>query len=447
MGLWVARCLRNMESVLRTIDQTDARQAAPSPCAKLRGGTVNSLRTDVLRVHASIGATLVGFFVLAASSTALAQEKPRVVNVDCTQGETIARALTRGNESGPLLVLIRGTCNESVLIDRSDVTLRGESGFGGGIAGPDPVVSTVIITASRVAIEGLTVTGGRNGIEAVGAAGLAVRNATVQNTGRTGIVFISGASGLVDGCTIQFNPREGVTIAGAQGIVVNSVVSENRGGVVVIDGGSARIGFDNLLNSGGNTIRQNAANGISVAGGSSASIAMNQISGNGTNPAEPGRSGVSVIESVARIAGGNTISDNAAQGVATRSASVVIGDPAFGFPTVNTITGNGGGVSGFLGTSMVIRDAVISGNDGFGLVLSLRSNAQLFASTIENSRGDGIRVTLGSALFVSPPNTSVSGSAGWGLQCTDGESSVANTQLLTFSGNNVGGVSPGCTGF
>src|SRR5204863_4934888 len=155
MGLWVAQSLRTMESVLRTIDQTGARRAAPSSCAKLRGGTVNSLRTDVLRVHASIGATLVGFFVLAASSTALAQEKPRVVNVDCTQGETIAGALTRGNESRPLLVLIRGTCNESVLIDRSDVTLRGESGFGGGIAGPDPVVSTVIITASRVAIEGL----------------------------------------------------------------------------------------------------------------------------------------------------------------------------------------------------------------------------------------------------------------------------------------------------
>ena len=404
---------------------------------------MNSLRTDVLRAYAGLG----GLLLLAPTSTALAQEKPGVVNVDCTQGETISRALTRGNESGPLLVLVRGTCNESVLIDRSDVTLRGESGFDGGIAGPDPAVSTVTVTASRVAIEALTITGGRNGIEAVGAAGLAVRNATVQNTGRTGIVFISGASGVVDGCTIQLNPREGVTIAGAQGIVVNSVVSQNRGGVVVIDGGSARIGFDNLLNSAGNTIRQNAANGISVAGGSSASIAMNRISGNGTNPAEPGRSGVSVIESTARIAGGNTISDNAAQGVATRSAGVVIGDPAFGFPTVNTITGNEGGVSGFLGTSMVIRDAVISGNNGIGLVLSLRSNAQLISSAIENSRGDGVRLTLGSALFVSPPNTSVSGNAGWGLQCTDAESSVANTLLLTLSGNGLGGVSPGCTGF
>jgi len=408
---------------------------------------MNSLHTDVFYAHAGIGATLVGLFVLAASTTALAQEKPRVASVDCTQGETISKALTGGNDSRPLLVLVRGTCNESVLIDRSDVTLRGEGGFAGGIAGPDPAVSAVTVTANRVAIEGLTITGGRNGIEAVGAAGLAVRNATVQNTGRTGIVFISGASGVVDGCTIQLNPREGVTIAGAQGIVVNSVVSQNRGGVVVIDGGSARIGFDNFLNPAGNTISQNAASGISVGGGSSASIAMNRISGNGTNPAEPGRSGVSVVESVARIAGGNTISDNAAQGVATRSASVVIGDPAFGFPTVNTITGNEGGVSGFLGTSMVVRDAVISGNNGFGLVLSLRSNAQLFASTIQNSRGDGIRLTLGSALLVAPPTTDVSGNAGWGLQCTDAESSVVNTQLLTLSGNNIGGVSPGCTGF
>src|SRR5260221_4929403 len=51
-----------------------------------------------IRTHAGLGGMLGSLFVLAATSTALAQEQPREVNVDCTQGETIARALTRGNQ-------------------------------------------------------------------------------------------------------------------------------------------------------------------------------------------------------------------------------------------------------------------------------------------------------------------------------------------------------------
>jgi len=96
---------------------------------------------------------------------------------------------------------------------------------------------------------------------------------------------------------------------------------------------------------------------------------------------------------------------------------------------------------------MVVRDAVISGNSGVGLWLSLRSQAQLFGSTIQNNPGDGIRLLLGSALLILPPNTTVSGNTGFGLLCLDGESSVANTGLLSLSGNSLGDVSPGCTGF
>ncbi|HKA06895.1 MAG TPA: right-handed parallel beta-helix repeat-containing protein, partial [Gemmataceae bacterium] len=150
--------------------------------------------------------------------------------------------------------------------------------------------------------------------------------------------------------------------------------------------------------------------------------------------------------------GGNTISDNAGQGVGARSASVLIGDPNFGFSSVNTITGNGnvdapGGVFGFLGSSLVIRNAVISGNKGFGLGLSLKSDGQLSSSTIQNNSGDGIRLIFGSGLFIAQPNTVVSGNGGFGLQCTDGESSVVNALFLSLSGNGVGDVSGSCTGF
>ncbi|HEY6099750.1 MAG TPA: hypothetical protein VIW03_09990 [Anaeromyxobacter sp.] len=81
-----------------------------------------------------------------------------------------------------------------------------------------------------------------------------------------------------------------------------------------------------------------------------------------------------------------------------------------------------------------------------GLGLSLKSQGQLASSTIQGN-GDGIRLVFGSGLFVTQPSSSVSGNSGWGLQCTDGESSVINTGFLALSGNGAGGISPSCTAF
>src|SRR5262245_16317088 len=399
------------------------------------------------------------FLVLTAGSTAIAAEPIKTVYVDCANGESIVKALTLGDERKPMLIDGKGTCNESVIVRRNDVTLQGDPAAGGGVAGPDPSVDTIVVTGNRVTIDGLTITGGRNGITGNGAAGLTVRNTVVQASGRTGVLYTFGASGLIDACTIQLNPRDGVAIEAAQATIVNSIVTQNsRVGVIVTNGASARIGVDNRNAAAGNTISMNGSNGIHVTIGGSAFIAMNQITGNGTDPAGAlGRVGVNIISATADIIGGNTISGNAGQGVFARGASVLIGDPNFDFSSLNMITGNGninapGGVLGFLGSSVLIRNAVITGNKGFGLGLQLKSEAQLFSSTIQNNvavgpiPGDGIRLIFGSGLFISQPSTTVSGNAGFGLQCTDGESSVVNTGLL-ISGNVLGNISGSCTGF
>ena len=414
-----------------------------------------------MNVRDKLGRILVAtILLLAAASTVVAAEPTKTVDVDCANGETIAKALTVGDERKPLLIVVKGTCNESVTIARSDVKLQGDHAAGGGVAGPDPSLDTITVTSNRVTIEGLTITGGRNGIAGNGAAGLTVRNAVVQTTGRTGIVYTFGASGLVDACTIQLNPRDGVAIEAAQATIVSSTVTQNaRVGVLVTNSASARIGVDNRNAAAGNTISMNGSNGIHVSIGGSAFIAMNQITGNGTDPAGAlGRVGVNVVSATADLVGGNAISGNAGQGINARSASVLIGNPNFDFTSVNTITGNGnvnapGGVFGFLGSSIVIRNAVVTGNAGFGWGLSLKSDGQLFSSSIQNNlpvgsiTGDGIRLIFGSGLIVSQPNTFISGNAGFGLQCTDGESSVVNTGFLLLSGNGRGDVSAGCTGF
>jgi parallel beta-helix repeat protein len=424
-----------------------------------------------MNVLASRAGILASILTGLGISTAVVAEPTKKVTVDCTRGETIAKALAQGNESQPLLVMVRGTCNESVLIDRDDVALRGEAGLGGAINGPDSTVDTLTVSANRVTIEDLSIGGGRNGIMGISAGGLNVRNTTVQSTGRTGIIYASGSSGVVEGCTVRLNPRDGVTVDRATAIIINSDVSQNlRGGIFVGTGGSARIGID-LHNLGaGNSINQNGATGVTIVDGGNALMGMNQINGNGTDPTSTaGRFGIFVGRANADIVGGNTISGNAGQGIFAGSSNLVIGNTAVGLSSVNTITGNGsaaspGGVFAFLGSAVVIRDAVVSGNNGPGLAFSLRSHGQIFSSTIQDNLnigtcppmpggfcnpGDGIRLIFGSALLPSTPTTVVSGNAGFGISCTDGESSVLNTGLpaLSISGNALGDVAGSCTGF
>jgi parallel beta-helix repeat protein len=253
------------------------------------------------------------------------------------------------------------------------------------------------------------------------------------------------------------NPRDGVAIDSATGVVVNSQVSQNgRMGVGVFNSGSGRIGIDSANNAGGNVISANAVNGVHIVFGSSAVVATNRIMGNGTG--NPTGAGINLTSASADIAGGNTISGNTGTGINLRASSAVIGDPNFApITTVNTVTGNGnpqaqGGISGFLGSSISIRDAVITGNAIAGIVLTTRSSLQIASTTIQNNlatlpgTGDGIRVTLGSALLAQTPNGSITGNAGFGVACTDGESSVVNTVFLGI-GPNASGTVSGCTGF
>jgi hypothetical protein len=408
------------------------------------------MKTEIRR--AAILAAVVSSLL---SSPLGAADAAKAVLVDCSNGKTLASAL----EKGALLLVVRGVCGEHVTIDRNDVTLRGEPGA--AILGPDGSLDVVTVTASRVAIENLVVSGGKNGVVANGATGLAIRGSTVQSTGRTGVILLASSSAVIDGSTVQSNPRDGVSVDGAQATLINSTVRQNaRIGVFVGTGGAARIGVDNANNAGGNTITQNGSSGIALSTSAGAIIGNNAITFNGADlAATTGRNGIAIVAATADIVGSNTISDNTGQGIFMRGASVQIGNPSFPFPTVNTISNNGdaasaGGVFAFLGSTVVVRDAVITGNRGFGLGFTARSQGQVFNSQFNNNvaagfnLGDGVRVALGSAVLFNAPPSVASGNAGAGVFCTDLESSVqilANT-LDVSMGNATGGV-VNCTGF
>jgi parallel beta-helix repeat protein len=383
-----------------------------------------------------------------------AQAQGFVKKVNCTKGQTITRAL-QGLDFIPITIQIKGTCNENVEIVRDDVTLIPDP-LGGTVIGLDPNVPTINVGAFRTVIDGLTISGGANGILVRG--GATIRNCTVQNTGASGISFFHGGNGTVDHCTVQSSGGFGVSVEGGSATVINSTISSNtNAGISVAVSGSARIGVTDRNQYAGNTISNNQGSGILISHSGSAHIGGNTISGNGTNPNSLfGFFGVLISSASANLVGNNRITGNSGCGVYVDRSGVRIGNPGFGLPITgafaNVITGNGatlfpnGGIFGNQGALLQIESTTINGNTGNGINLQLRSTARIYDDTINNNTGNGIFLAQGAALSLQNPTATVAGNTLFGLECGGTESSfTGNTSGI--SGNTGGQVSLNCSGF
>lgn len=307
---------------------------------------------------------------------------PASVTVDCAAGQTITQALQ--NPGTPLTITVRGTCIENVRITRDDVTLRGEPGATvDGSSGPG--ANTITVLADRVAIEGLTVTGGRNGIEAAGAGRVSIQNCTVQNTGSNGIVFFQGSDGTVNACTIQNAVRFGIHIEGGSATITNSTISGNDTGINLSNNGGGRIGVDNVGQVAGNVITGNAREGIFLDLGASAVISGNTINNNtGT--------GVGLRSGASAMFRGNTISGNARGGISLElgASARILGN------TINNNTGNGVRLGS--GATAALVGNTISGNTfnpatlSAGVAVDGGSSASLSGNTISGNGGAGVLV-------------------------------------------------------
>lgn len=272
---------------------------------------------------------------------------PLALTVDCGQGGSIASALA--SSGGPLIVTVQGTCNEHVAIARDDVSLV--AGPGGVVHGPDPNTATIRVTGDRIVIDGLTVTGGRNGIQASGSSQLVVRNCTVTS-GRSGIGYFDGANGTVDNCNLQGNPRDGIVLDRGTASISNSTVSgSGRFGINVFNG-SATI-------AGGNVITANTVNGVQVSLSTVemfTGVTPNQITNNGVQ-------GLNVQVGSVVVMSGTTISGNSGDGLqVSRRAFVETGNGV----TISNNTLNG--IALFVGGGASLLGAItVTANGQFGL--------------------------------------------------------------------------------
>jgi len=357
-----------------------------------------------------------------------------------TNGElNITESLTISAPSS-LGVTITGDANGDDITTTGNITDVSAS-FGGTAGAADDLLddnSRVLnFTASSgdLALEGLTITGGRStgdifsggGINARGSLTLIDSTVSGNSVGSRGGGIYSSSSLTLTNSTVSENSAD----SGGGGIysrssltLTNSTVSGNTSNAP--GGGLFSYGVITLNNStvSGNTAASRGGGVYSFIG----EVILNNstVSDNSTTSVLTYGGGIAATRTVT-LTNNSTVSGNTASsgGGIHSSANVIVTD--------STVSGNtGGGInlnSAFMSSlSVTLTNSSVSENTGFG-IQTFNSNTTLTNSTVSGNTGIGIQTTSGDATLT---NSTVSGNTGGGIRTNFGEVSLTNS---TISGN------------
>ena len=398
------------------------------------------------------------------------------VKVNCNQpGQSIGGILTTSTDPD-LVIVVKGTCVENVVIERDDVTIKTSGVVAATIKAADTALPAIRLDgAHRVVIDGivpngLSVNGGTFGISASRGSTLEVRNCAVTAASNTGIISSYGSDVSVDACSVTGNGN-GVTAANTASLSVSSsTISNNAGnGIVATRSSYVRVGQDH----GGTptlrpvTVSTNAGSNIAITEGSSGNVIGGTVEAAGGTNIFVGRAssgqiglgsnnltgGVTVRNGTRGISveGGNatilfsTITGNAADGVVISNAGsarigILNGNTAYGG---NTISGNVTGIGVFQSGAAYIGGNIIDANTGIGVNVGGANTSLVGGNTINNNGQTGVFVRAGQVLigdtgFGLPIENVISGNGATGPN-NGGIFAFQNGSLLvanaTISGN------------
>lgn len=408
-----------------------------------------------LQLSATTAASLAAAALIAGPGSAAAALKDLVIEVDCARGQQIGQALGRPTVfDRRLVIVVNGTCNENVVIERDDVTLKAGAS-GGGVSAADAARPSIQINgAARVLLENLTVVGGQHGVHVTGNAAAAVRGSRVRNAVLTGVQVEGGSSALVDASTIENNGNSGVVAVGASSVALYG--STVRGNLLygVVASRASNITVGNVDAAGnvccGNTIEGNALDGVLVADGSTSILNGNTIQMNGTTV---GRFGVLITRaSSAVLRGGNVVRQNgsAAGGGGVLATAATLGTGPGDTPvnpSTNDITANTFGIQGNTNATLILQGGVrVNGSTFTGVVVDHGSRLRTSGSTISGNGAHGIFAARNSSVSLDGAANVVRENTAYGLFCADAETSYSGN-ITGIADNTAGNVSPGCTGF
>jgi len=391
--------------------------------------------------------------VLAASMPVAFAGPPLQTNtftVDCAKGQTISSALERGDIHKPLVINVRGVCREFVTITRANVSLRGDPTA--EIVAPDNERDLVTVSADRVWLGNLTLTGGLTGLSQDHEPTFIAQNVVIQDTSGVGVRVRVGDARLI-GCTVQRSGGIGVSVVRGGSVILSngsqvldsagSGISAAQHGVVSLANSTVmRSGAEGIVISEGSrgnisasVIKDNGAVGLNIGTSASASVIDTTISGNGTGNGPQGDGVMLWGGAQAHIVGQNVIIDNRDEGIDVAGA-------ASAYITGAQVAGNGGnGILGYMGANLVLGNLVIENNGAVGVFCAADCTAQMEKMSIHGNTGDGINLSFDSTLMLVGAPIDLVGNGGWGLYCHDAESSVNDTGMV------AGTISPTCTGF
>jgi parallel beta-helix repeat protein len=241
------------------------------------------MKTIVVFLHGLTAAWLVGALPAKGGENGKDVAGGRAVN--CDDGGAIMRALQKIRPGETLFV--SGTCTENVEVgDRfHDITLDG--GGVGAISAPDPSIDALRIYGDQVTVRGLTISGGRDGINLRGAMGAVIENNILENNTAAGLNIHRISWATVKDNVIRMNGTFGIMVyenSNARiGFTENAQPTPNPN---LIEGNGSFgifVSRSSQADIAGNTIRQNVGNGIQVDRNSQAEIGSNAIDQNGGN--------------------------------------------------------------------------------------------------------------------------------------------------------------------
>ena len=287
----------------------------------------------------------------------------------------------------PTLISVTGTCTESILINKNQITLDG--GGTATIQPPSPALPVIRITGNLVTIKNFTISGGSQGIAVVFGGNATIDNNTIQNAGSIGIVLNQSSSASITNNRIKSSGVGTGTGAGIYLLLKSSatigfpstvdktpkpnIIEDNERGIVLLDSTAF------IAN---NTIKGNHGDGIRLEYNSSASIG--------------------IITPVDTLASPNDIENNGGSGIFVwrSSAARIVG---------NKICNNEvDGVGVFKVSQADISDNDICGNTLNGISVSQNSGVNLGNEGVQNPA------------FFDLPNTSSFKNGNLGIQCDIG---------------------------
>jgi hypothetical protein len=307
-----------------------------------------------------------------------------IQRVDCSRGQTLERALERG-ERGFLTIELRGVCEERVTIARDDVEIVGR--------GESPAVrgSLTLRGVSRVALRNFTVrdTEGSDPVSDLG----------------DGIKVYQSQSIVLEGLVVQDTGRRGFSIEqSAVDLKDNSTRRNGGNGLTAI---TSDLNFEGV-----NTFSDSQISGLLIGFGSTAFA----------------RIGAKVVVS-GNILGGFSLQNNSTMLLSNLSELIADGNPSNGVAVVNNsamILGEGG-----ITTRNNVRGMVLG--ELSNLAGSVNSQAALI---IENNVSGGLVVFAGSSVQLGA-GTRISGNGGTGLFISNSLATLAGTQVTGSQGSDV----------